>query len=58
MVYISLFGICLKCGKELTQEEAYYYGDSCDDCERAWCDSIEEWRAGGENEYFDKLYGG
>ncbi len=48
---------CKDCLHILTSKEQYYYGDRCESCEVAWSESIQEWRSGGANEEFDKLYG-
>ena len=45
------------CGKVLTDEERHYYGATCNECERAWCDRIEDWRRGGTDAECDRLFG-
>ena len=47
---------CRHCWKPLEADEIKYYGDSCNECEAAWSDEINEWRHGGENEQQDRLF--
>lgn len=44
------------CGRILTDDERYYYGHSCEACTRAWNETIEAWRKGGENPELDKMF--
>jgi hypothetical protein len=52
---------CKDCGRILTAEEAHYYADSfgksrCEDCERAWDDRIDRWRAGGQDSEISAMF--
>lgn len=44
---------CFKCGKKLQLDEMHYYEDpdnpgnaTCDECERAWMESVDAWHRG------------
>ena len=47
-------GFCCGCGRELTGDELYYFGISCNSCEEAWHDELN---AGLDSER-KKLLGG
>lgn len=47
---------CAGCGRQLSYEEVYYYGDKCEGCIRAWHDRIEAWRHGGADPELDQMY--
>ena len=49
--------ICLDCGAVLKEEEARYYETQCEECVRAWGDSISSWRAGRQDDELDTLFG-
>lgn len=44
------------CGKVLTDEERHYYGTACEACTRLWDETIDAWRAGGENKELDAMF--
>lgn len=48
---------CNTCNKELTREERRFYGNSCDQCERAETDRVDDWRLGRcEDPDLDRIY--
>lgn len=47
---------CNTCFAELTGEEHKYYDDRCEECERAWLDRVERWRAGGKDKTLDEIF--
>ena len=44
---------CDACGGELTAEEAYYYEDRCEDCERLAHERLAAWREGAHDPEMD-----
>lgn len=48
--------LCIDCNQVLTDEEVDYYGYRCEKCESEWAEEIYQWRNGGENEKFDKMF--
>lgn len=44
------------CGSILTAEERHYYGDCCEQCEAQWCERMNVWRHGGEDEVLDRMF--
>lgn len=48
--------ICTDCGAVRTAEERHYYFTRCDECEKEWSARIDEWRRGGEDQEFDKMF--
>jgi hypothetical protein len=47
---------CACCGAKLTTQERRYYGDTCDDCEREWCERMEAWRHGAQDPELDRAF--
>ena len=48
--------ICNECKKPLSDDEKYYLGDRCEECEKLWHEEIKSWRNGFERPEFDKFY--
>jgi hypothetical protein len=48
--------VCKDCEAALTPEEAFYYEDRCETCERVWFERMGRWRAGEPDIEFDALF--
>jgi|GEM_PF-6353529 len=44
------------CGKALTDEEREYYESCCEECARAWSDTMSAWRRGEKNAELDAMF--
>lgn len=47
---------CFVCGAVMTQEEAYYYENFCNDCEGDWEDRCRRYREGSNDPMLDLLF--
>lgn len=47
---------CKDCGTPLSDDEIFYYRNSCNNCEQKAFERYERWRNGGEDEELDELY--
>ena len=48
---------CKDCGKELSDEESYYYEYRCEECEKDFMDRVDRWISGEDDPMLDILYG-
>ena len=48
--------LCRACHGRLNPEEAHYYEDRCEECERAWHDRVVRWESGGADMELDALF--